>query len=1076
MRSSAFPAIPTNLFCQAARERGRPLTDRGAVQILGADEDFVEARVRDGGTYFVQVEILWDEIHVECGCPVHKIERKICPHIWAVIRSARERGLLREIERHRSLFVLSEGTGGKLGIDAISPPKKTWEAILMAIEGESTVLAAQDDLAPEPGEILYTIDLSGVSGREGVVLETARRVRKADGEWGRPKGTRIERRQIPHLGDPADRRILAALSGAEPEENHWYHDRGRASSRILLSAPLAEAVLPEIFATHRAWIRRPGARDETPLVWDDGAPWRFQMEVSPSGPEDWRIEGRLERPSERADLTDALVLSENFVILGDSAARLDHAGALAWLAHLRREGAVTVPRRNWNTFHLRLLSLPGEAPMILPEECRVERIRPAPRPHLRIRKAAGIHDRTRRLTGDLSYEYEDTKIEAHDPTPHLVRREPLRVIERDRTAEGKFLERLLNAGFRRARGYRGRGDYEIPVSRMPRAVAELTREGWRVEAEGKIFRRPGQFEIGVTSGIDWFDLHAKVDYDGVSVDLPRLLEAVRRKDGFVPLGDGSVGILPEEWLRKYAGLAGLGAVEKTPEGEALRFTRSQAGFLDALLAEMPEARTDEVFRRARAEMTSFTGIEARRPPEGFRGVLRDYQGVALGWFDFLRRFGFGGCLADDMGLGKTVMVLALLEERRRAGAKAPASLVVAPRSLVFNWIQEAARFAPSLRLLDHSSPARERETVDFAAYDLVLTTYGVLQRDILLFKDHRFDYLILDESQAVKNAATQRAKSVRLLAGDHRLALSGTPIENHIGELWSLFEFLNPGLLGGASAFAGLGAAAEGQNLTLVARALRPFFLRRTKEQVVRDLPAKTEKTIYCDLDETGRRHYDELRDHYRLTLSRKIEADGLARSKIHVLEALLRLRQAACHPGLVDKARVKESSAKIDVLMDRIEEVLEEGHKALVFSSFTSLLAIVRARLDHRKTTYEYLDGKTRDRAARVERFQNDAACRLFLVSLKAGGLGLNLTAADYVFLLDPWWNPAAEAQAVDRTHRIGQTRPVFAYRLIARDTVEEKVLELQGKKRDLAGAILTGENSLIRRLTKEDLEILMS
>jgi SNF2 family DNA or RNA helicase len=356
--------------------------------------------------------------------------------------------------------------------------------------------------------------------------------------------------------------------------------------------------------------------------------------------------------------------------------------------------------------------------------------------------------------------------------------------------------------------------------------------------------------------------------------------------------------------------------------------------------------------------------------------------------------------------------------------------------------------------------------------------------------------VVLDEAQAVKNSATASAKAVRLLRGRHRLALSGTPVENHLGELWSLFEFLNPGMLGRSSAFQrfskGLGrgnlAACEGDtlpspqtvppddgNLEVLRRALGPFILRRTKEQVLTELPQKTEQTLHCDLEGIQRKKYDELRDYYRATLSERIQQNGLAQSKIHVLEALLRLRQAACHLGLLDPERRDESSAKLDVLLAQLAEVLDEGHKALVFSQFTSLLAIVRRRLDKENIVYEYLDGRTRQRQQHVERFQNDPACPLFLISLKAGGQGLNLTAADYVFILDPWWNPAVEAQAVDRTHRIGQTRRVFAYRLIARNTVEEKIVELQRSKRHLAEAIVSAGGDLLRTLTAEDLAMLL-
>ncbi|MGZ8486503.1 MAG: DEAD/DEAH box helicase, partial [Candidatus Binatia bacterium] len=314
------------------------------------------------------------------------------------------------------------------------------------------------------------------------------------------------------------------------------------------------------------------------------------------------------------------------------------------------------------------------------------------------------------------------------------------------------------------------------------------------------------------------------------------------------------------------------------------------------------------------------------------------------------------------------------------------------------------------------------------------------------------------------------------LKADHRLAMSGTPVENHLGELWSLFEFLNPGMLGTAAVFGRAGKNPDDNTRQVLGRALRPFILRRTKAQVAPELPEKTEQTIYCDLEGNDKKLYDELRDYYRARLLQNGAGENSGQYKIQVLEALLRLRQAACHPGLIDKRKIAEPSAKVDTLLAQLDQVLEENHKALVFSQFTSLLAIVRSRLDKQNIPYVYLDGRTRDRQAKVEEFQNDPNAKLFLISLKAGGLGLNLHAAEYVYLLDPWWNPAVEAQAIDRAHRIGQTRKVFAYRLIARDTVEEKVLELQKSKRDLADAIITADNSVMRNLTRGDLELLLS
>ena len=358
-----------------------------------------------------------------------------------------------------------------------------------------------------------------------------------------------------------------------------------------------------------------------------------------------------------------------------------------------------------------------------------------------------------------------------------------------------------------------------------------------------------------------------------------------------------------------------------------------------------------------------------------------------------------------------------------------------------------------------------------------MTTYGTLRRDILQMKDIAFDYVVLDEAQTIKNAASQIARASRLVQARFRVALSGTPIENHLGDLWSIFEFLNPGMLGRSSLFRIYAADSQNpQSRQLLGSGLKPFILRRTKQQVANDLPEKVEQTVHCRMGKQQQKLYDEMRQHYRDSLLGMVRDQGVAKSQMHVLEALLRLRQAACHPGLLDPERIDESSAKLDVLLAQLDEIIDEGHKALVFSQFTSLLAIVRKHLDKRGVTYEYLDGQTRTRKTHVDSFQNDQDCPVFLISLKAGGLGLNLTAAEYVFLLDPWWNPAVEAQAIDRAHRVGQTKRVFAYRLICAGTVEEKIAELQKQKRDLADAILQENNTMMKNMTVDDLDMLLS
>ncbi|HSS51682.1 MAG TPA: SNF2-related protein, partial [Thermoanaerobaculia bacterium] len=763
-----------------------------------------------------------------------------------------------------------------------------------------------------------------------------------------------------------------------------------------------------------------------------------------------------------------------YLLAGDRLAPLADAGS-QWTALLDPEKALRIPAAERDELVGRLLTSPHLPPLDLPASMRFEETRPAPRPFLRLFPPPWARSAPRAA---LSFLYEGREVASDSTLRGLYRPAERRFLLRDREAEAQSAARLRELGFRTdLDSFSPTPMLQMAANRIPKAVSALLAEGWAVEAEGQLYRSASRFRLSVSSGVDWFDLDGEADFEGKTVPLPEVLQAIRRGARHIQLGDGSLGMLPEEWIQKFAPIARLG----TAEGSHVRFRSVQAVLLDAWLADEPAVTCDETFERARQRLQEFAGIAPAPAPPGFQGELRGYQRAGLGWLHFLRDFGFGGCLADDMGLGKTIQVLALLESRRtlRKRQGLPPSLVVVPRSLVFNWLAEAARFTPRLRVLSYTGADRVREAGGFAGYDLVLTTYGTLRKDVAVLREVELDYVILDEAQAIKNADSQTAKAARLLRGSHRLALTGTPVENHLGELWSLLEFLNPGFLGASPSFRGFTdelRAPHSESRGLLVRALRPLLLRRTKEAVAPELPAKLEQTLFCELPSRQRRFYDELRDHYRASLGKRIGEQGIGRSKILVLEALLRLRQAACHPGLVDPQLLGDPCAKLDLLLPQLREVLEEGHKALVFSQFTSFLAILRQQLDAGGLPYLYLDGRTRDRADKVAAFQSATGCPLFLISLKAGGLGLNLTAPDYVYLLDPWWNPAVEAQAIDRAHRIGQERPVFASRIVARDTVEEKILDLQKTKRDLADAVIEADRSLLAGLSREDLELLLS
>ncbi len=1082
-------------FNATIRQRGQTYHWQHLIRIRGGDARTVQADVT--GTERYGITMNWDApfLTVWCDCPFFEKEGP-CKHLWAAILAAEGLGYLSEAAAAPEL-ILDDGMLPYEGIfdedeEGEAPPLlkaanptglKTTEPAAWKQEVNSLLMSKVlrerlHDNWPAKREIVYQVDVQASTVAAGLVLALETRDRKSDGSYTAATRASIKRGHLRNL-PAADQAILSLLAGGF--EYHGWGDPdayGQLPSSSLVTPALGNVILPMVVQTGRCFLRKPReAAAPAPLEWDNGEPWRFELEMNERKITGWTVTGFLRRGEERAELSDTALVSEGFVFIDHKVARLAPDTQTEWVRHLRRTGGITASDKDADALMGELLTLPDAPPLTVPHELQFEETAPVPRKVLKIRARSGAAQQGK-VCAELIFDYEGTMVAGADKRRGVYDSAARRFVKRSQEVEEAAAATLKELGFRQPTTFDPRedGSWHTSTNKVPNIVRKLIEAGWHVEAEGKIFRKPGSYRMEVASGVDWFELRGEVQYGETTAALPELLEAVRRGENTVRLGDGTYGVLPEEWLARIGLVAGLG----TAENGHIRFRGNQAGLLDALLAAQPEVSCDEAFNRVRQQLTHFEGILPAEQPAGFQGQLRDYQREGLGWMEFLRRLSFGGCLADDMGVGKTAQVLAMLETRRELRMKGELdrpSLVVVPRSLIFNWQEEAARFTPELRLLDYTGAERGEDS--FKGFDVVLTTYGTLRRDAPRMKDIEFDYLILDEAQAVKNAGTESAKAVRLLKGSHRLALSGTPVENHLGELFSLFEFLNPGMLNAANVFkiagGGLRNISE-ESLSLLAHALRPFILRRTKEEVARELPPKTEQTIYCELKPPQRKLYNELREHYRNTLLGKIARDGMGKAKIQVLEALLRLRQAACHPGLIDTKRSGEASAKMDVLLAQLREVTAEGHKALVFSQFTSFLRIVRKHLDEEGIVYEYLDGTTRDRQAPVERFQNDPACKLFLISLKAGGLGLNLTAAGYVFLLDPWWNPAVEAQAVDRAHRIGQIQQVFAYRLIARDTVEEKVLDLQKTKRDLASAIISQDNSVIKNLQKEDLELLLS
>ena len=578
--------------------------------------------------------------------------------------------------------------------------------------------------------------------------------------------------------------------------------------------------------------------------------------------------------------------------------------------------------------------------------------------------------------------------------------------------------------------------------------------------------------IQVQSGINWFNTKVKARFGRQKVNMKSLYKAIRNKNKFVQLDDGTMGILPAEWITKFTDYFTAAEVW---DDDTLRTSKMNYASIDELYEE---EMLDDVVRleikNYRQKLQNFEAIQNVPVPTGLNTTLRTYQQEGLNWLNFLDDFNFGGCLADDMGLGKTIQIIAFVLSQRDKVAH-NTNLLVVPTSLIFNWQAELLKFAPSLKVYTVYGANRIRNTVNFDQYEIVLTSYGTLLSDVNFLKDYTFNYLFLDESQNIKNPGSQRYKAARLLKSRNKIVITGTPIENNTFDLYGQLSFACPGLLGSRQYFKDIYSSPidkfkVSKRFTELQKKVQPFILRRTKQQVAHELPDKTEMVLYCEMEPEQRKIYDAYEKEFREFISATTE-EQLPRSSMYVLKGITKLRQICDSPLLLEGEKMPgNASAKMDALLEQIESKAPY-HKILVFSQFVGMLNLIRKELESRKIQFSYLTGSTRNREAVVNDFQNNDEIRVFLISLKAGGTGLNLTAADYVYLVDPWWNPAIENQAIDRSYRIGQHKNVIAVRLICQNTIEDKMVKIQESKKHLADSLVQADTDVFKSLTKGDL-----
>ena len=610
---------------------------------------------------------------------------------------------------------------------------------------------------------------------------------------------------------------------------------------------------------------------------------------------------------------------------------------------------------------------------------------------------------------------------------------------------------------------------------------------WDVEMLGyenlrqfKVSRHKPETRLQLSSGIDWFDANVEIVFGDQIVQIQDVKKALNAKHNYVKLGDGSVGLLPEEWLQRYSLLFKM----SEEKGGKLRLSKYNFSIIDELYDYIDDEalRNELMEKKERLLNMNPEDTNHYEVPELLQPILRPYQAAGFRWLAYLNEIRWGGVLADDMGLGKTVQTLAFVQyyQQRNPNCKI---LVVCPTSLVYNWQNEIKKFTPDLQFLIHHGTQRASKISAFDPYHIIITTYGTLRSDIQMLMQLEFDYAILDESQAIKNPTSKVAKAAQLLHCKNRLCLSGTPMQNNTYDIYAQMHFLNPGMLGGMDFFKQefanpIDKFAEDETKQHLRKLIYPFLLRRTKEQVARDLPEKTESVLFCEMNPEQRKIYEAFRNTYRSRILGLIDEQGVDRSQLTILQGLMKLRQICDSPAILNEdSEYENHSVKLDELTREITENVGD-HKVLIFSQFLGMLGLIRERLKNLNIPFEYFDGgtSTSEREKAIRNFQGNDNCRVFLISLKAGGVGLNLTAADYVYIVDPWWNPAIEQQAIDRTHRIGQTKNILAYRMICKDTVEEKILELQEKKKSLVKDIISDDQGFIKKLTREDVMYLFS
>lgn len=1075
---------------------GQKYFEQKKISIESEHEQSIIALSKGQRTYTTTLE--WSDYNDEqlelitsCSCPAYKNSHEPCKHIWAVICEVEQvqesdfsKALSQNKTKQKILTVVHSESDDYSHLSLTSyhnllkkehvylreqnivPWKRELNNLQKYIEQANEYNESIDTQKISNARIWYELEpYSGIhlySNYNFIKITLHETTTLRSGQYGKLKVKSFNATTISNNTFTKDRRYLELLKG------HLNIEFSKTSSEITIPTSLGTITLKELIRSRRLFTYSSdytNGSDITPIEEGFGI-FEFSAYINKDA-KNWILGGVFKHKEKQIDSQDAHLTTDlSYIVIGNKIYKTDLGRLRTHCEYLIGYGNIVVPLNEKVELKKIIKNTIGLEQTLLDQDFGVEKkeLRGIPKIEIVLEEK-----KEKRILAQLKFRYDK---EEHTPLSNKDIYNQSSVDDLFYTKEKAFEKEILNFINNHSQTFEIEHNhhftFNIRFDSLNDFVNDCNSRDIEVRTQGYKVKHYHSTSNSIKSHSDWFELKGNIVFDrDESLSIPEIIKKKSLDNNFITLGDGTIGIKPKEWLNRMDKLVQLGIKEEN----ALKFNRAQSIILDLLLQEQKVTK-DNTFIKTVNDLKSFTGIKQTITSPNFKGTLRDYQETGLNWLNFLYEFKIGGCLADDMGLGKTIQVLAHLQKLKDEHTHLSPHLIVVPKSLVFNWQVEAKKFTPGLKVLVYEGTKREKLAQIFNQYDIILMTYAIMRKDINNLKETEFTYSILDEAQNIKNTTTLVAKAAYLINSKHKLALSGTPIENHIGELFSIFRYLIPSVLPKSYS---LGKVKSNESsMKLIMKGLMPFILKRTKDEVLTDLPEKVESILYCPFEKKQEKIYNEMKAFYQKNLSQSISKDSLKKSKIQILEALLRMRQVACHPGLISEDYLNLESSKMTVLLENIQPLIERGEKVLIFSQFTSFLKIISTQFNNKNIKYSYLDGQTKNRQSVVTHFKDDPTQSVFLISLKAGGVGLNLTEASYCFIIDPWWNPAVEAQAVDRIHRIGQKKKVFAYRLITKGSIEEKITMLQQSKKGISSNIQSTDDSLLKKMTIEDLNFL--